>query len=156
MLGHCQLKPYEHDGISNHQRLDCLLNRLFRPRSEKTSKLRVTGLCEGNSPVTGEFPTQRASNAENVSLWWCHHVPVLNQQVWLISCHGDMTWINMTTLHFILNIHSSLKSWTEPTRASCEEATYNQQSSYNSTSQELSTQFTLYCSLVPVVFLQLR
>ena len=29
-----------------------------------TSKLRVTGHCEGNSPVTGEFPTQRASNAE--------------------------------------------------------------------------------------------
>ena len=33
----------------------------------------VTGLCEGNSPVTGEFPTQRASNAENVSIWWRHH-----------------------------------------------------------------------------------
>ena len=28
----------------------------------------------GNSPVTGEFPTQRASNAENVSIWWCHRV----------------------------------------------------------------------------------
>ena len=23
--------------------------------------------------VTGEFPTHRASNAENVSIWWCHH-----------------------------------------------------------------------------------
>ena len=31
---------------------------------KNTSKLRVTGLCEGNSPVTGEFPAQRASNAE--------------------------------------------------------------------------------------------
>ena len=39
----------EHDGVSNHQRLDCLLNRLFRPRSKKTSKLRVTGLCEAIS-----------------------------------------------------------------------------------------------------------
>ena len=39
----------------------------------KTSKLRVTGLCEGNSPVTGEFPAQRASDAENVSIWWRHH-----------------------------------------------------------------------------------
>ena len=37
------------------------------------SKLRVTGFCEGNSPVTGEFPAQRASNAENVSIWWRHH-----------------------------------------------------------------------------------
>ena len=33
----------------------------------KTSKLRVTGLCRGNSPGTGEFPAQMASNAENVS-----------------------------------------------------------------------------------------
>ena len=37
------------------------------------SKLRVTGLCAGNSPVTGEFPAQMASNAENVSIWWRHH-----------------------------------------------------------------------------------
>ena len=28
-------------------------------------------LC-GNSPVTGEFPTQRASDANNISIWWCH------------------------------------------------------------------------------------
>ena len=37
------------------------------------SKLRVTGLCAGNSPGTGEFPAQRASYAENVSIWWRHH-----------------------------------------------------------------------------------
>ena len=41
---------------------------------KKTSKLRVTGLCAGNSPVTGEFPAQMASKAENVSIWWRHHV----------------------------------------------------------------------------------
>ena len=46
-------------------------------RSKKTSKLRVTGLCAGNSPVNGEFPAQRASNAENVSIWWRRHEPVL-------------------------------------------------------------------------------
>ena len=40
------------DGVSNHQPHAFLLNRLFRRRSKKTSKLRVTGLCEGNSPVT--------------------------------------------------------------------------------------------------------
>ena len=39
-----------------------------RCRSKKTLKLRVTGLCEGNSPRTGEFPAQRASNVENVSM----------------------------------------------------------------------------------------
>ena len=46
----------ECDGISNHQPHYCLLNRLFRRKSKKTSKLRITGLCVGNSPVTGEFP----------------------------------------------------------------------------------------------------
>ena len=45
-------------------------------RSKKTSKPRVTGLCAGNSPVTGEFPAQKASNAENVSIWWRHHFPL--------------------------------------------------------------------------------
>ena len=63
----------EHDGISNHQRLDCLLNRLFKHRSKKTSKLHATDLCEGNSLVTGEFPSQRTSNTKNASIWWCHH-----------------------------------------------------------------------------------
>ena len=57
----------------NHQPRDCLLNRLFRLRSKKISKLRVTGLCVGNSPGIGEFPAQMASSAENVSIWWRHH-----------------------------------------------------------------------------------
>ena len=64
----------EHHGVSNHHPHGCLLNRVFRRRSKKTSKLRVTDLCVGNSPMTGEFPAQMASNAENVSIWWRHHV----------------------------------------------------------------------------------
>ena len=63
----------EHDGVSNHRGPGGLLNHLFRHRSKKTSKLRVTGLCERNSSVTGEFLSQRASNAENVSIWWRYH-----------------------------------------------------------------------------------
>ena len=63
----------DHAGVSNHQPHGCLLNRLFRRNSKKTSKLRVTGLCAGNSPGTGEFPAQMASYAENVSTWWRHH-----------------------------------------------------------------------------------
>ena len=53
--------------------LTIVYNRLFRRRPKKTSKLCVTGLCAGNSPVTGEFPAQMASNAENVPIWWRHH-----------------------------------------------------------------------------------
>ena len=62
-----------HDGIWNHQPHACLVNGLFRRRSKKTSKLRINGLCEGNSPETGEFSAQMASYAENVSIWWRHH-----------------------------------------------------------------------------------
>ena len=40
----------DHGGVSNHQPRGCLLNRLFRHRWKKTSKLRVTGFCAGNSP----------------------------------------------------------------------------------------------------------
>ena len=64
----------ERNGVSNHQPHHYLFNRLFRRKSKKTSKLRVTVFCAGNSPVTGEFPAQRASNAENISIWWRHHV----------------------------------------------------------------------------------
>ena len=63
----------ERHGVYNHRRHGCSLDRLFRRRSKKTSKLRVTGLCEGNSPVPGEFPSQRSSNTENVCIWWRHH-----------------------------------------------------------------------------------
>ena len=59
-----QWRHNDHDGVSNHQPHIGLLNRLFRRRSKKTSKLCVTGLCVGNSPGPVNSP-QRASYAEN-------------------------------------------------------------------------------------------
>ena len=59
-----QWRHDERDGVPNHQPHDCLLKLLFAHRSKKTPKLRVNSLCEGNSSVTSEFPSQRASNAE--------------------------------------------------------------------------------------------
>ena len=89
-LSYIILLQWRHNGcdrVSNHQPHDCLLNRLFRRRSKKTPKLRVTGLCAGNSPGTGEFPAQMASNAENVSIWWRHHArdtKVTVEPAWLL------------------------------------------------------------------------
>ena len=57
--------------VSNHLRIDCLLNRLFRRRSKKTSKLLLTGLCEGNRPVTA-------------SIWWRHH------DVFSLDCNYEL------------------------------------------------------------------
>ena len=96
------------DSVSNHQPHYCLLNRLFRRRSKETSKLRVTGLCAGNSPGTGEFSAQMASNAENVSIWWRHHVVAhrlfdashyMNQR-WHVdrACHLRVSDSEMTEL----------------------------------------------------------
>ena len=93
------------DSVSNHQPRDCLLYRLFRRRSKKTSELRATGLCAGNSPGTGEFPAQMASYAEKVSIWWRHHVhinhpdsskkkhrPHLSVQIWRSRLGVSCCW----------------------------------------------------------------
>ena len=41
---------------------------------KKTSKLRITGLCEGNSPVTSEFPAQLLTSS---------YLPKLGRCVWI-------------------------------------------------------------------------
>ena len=93
-----------HDSVSNHQPDDCVLNRLFRRRSKKTTKLRVTGLCAGNSPGTSEFPSQMASNAENVSIWWRHHE--------LQQCH-IIGWVVMYLISLADWSFVQLSSWVQ-------------------------------------------
>ena len=106
----------ERDGVSNHQPHNCLLNWLFRHRSKKTSKLCVTGLCEGNSPMTGEFPAQRANNAENVSIWWHHHVgrmACLDEQwvKWFILiCFQNSNSLTQQAVNCIMP-HDKMISW---------------------------------------------
>ena len=68
------MTSYGYDGVSNHEGHHYLLNHIFNRRSNETSRQRVTGLSVVNSPVTSEFPAHMASNAENVSIWWRHHV----------------------------------------------------------------------------------
>ena len=87
---------------------------LFRFRSKKTSKVHVTGLCEGNSPVTGEFPTQRASNAENVSIWWGHHDPTGTKILhiplpwWCHECKGITKHGSLTLLNNLFRVRKKL------------------------------------------------
>ena len=99
------------DGVSNHQPHQCLVNRLFGRRSKKTSKLRVTGLCVGNSPGTGEFPHKGQWPVNSSHKWpvtrkmfpfhdvimhhggW-HPVP------WWLSGHGYRPWVGCTHLSF--------------------------------------------------------
>ena len=51
-----QWRHNERDGVSNHRRLDCLLNRLLRRRSKRASMLRFTGLCDENPPLNVWMP----------------------------------------------------------------------------------------------------
>ena len=80
-------------GVSNQRRLDCLLSRLFKHRP-KAPKHRVDGLYEGNPPVTDQFPSQSAGNAENASNWWRHHVISFNDLRTGASHCTKEEWVN--------------------------------------------------------------
>ena len=92
-------------------RLKSPVSRLFRRRPKKTSKLRVTGLCEGNSSVTGEFPAQRTRSAENVSIWWRHHGAVAF--IWIHFKYEIILFILdiVTVCHTHCNRHMACRSW---------------------------------------------
>ena len=94
------------NGVSNRQPHGCLLNHSFRCRQKNTPKLRVTGLCVGNSPVTGDFPAQMSSNAENVFIWWRLHGNI--EQTIIVQ---NIVSESHTLLHLMRNITNSFKSY---------------------------------------------
>ena len=101
-----QWRHNEHDGVSNHQCLDCLLNRLSRHRSKKTSKLRVTGLCAGNSPVTGEFPAHWNGQSRGK----CFHLMTSSCSV-LSLCYTMLSICDSNFISFpqlLASVHSAL------------------------------------------------
>ena len=68
---------------------------------KETSKSALLTLCEGNSTVTGEFPTQRASNDKKASIWWRHHEQVeLKTQHNITSAASDHKVAGATTSLF--------------------------------------------------------
>ena len=159
-----QWRHNEHDGVSNHQRLHCLLNCWFRRRSKKTSKLRITGLCAGNSPVTGEFPAQRASNAKNVSIWWRHRD---EQDYWLyflITLIWDIRklgfgsqyqticqfFISIGLFSVFLDCMFSVKSWAFYVQCAISRCSENMAMQLNGESRYMYFSISLSC--VPFVF----
>ena len=92
-----QWRHNERDGVSIHRRLHCLLNCWFRRRSIKTSRLHITGLCAGNSPLTVGFPAQKTSNTENVSSGWRHHGPL---------CQNGQTAVRFSKNGYFIHAHS--------------------------------------------------
>ena len=103
-LNSLQWRHSGHDSVSNYQPHDCLLNHLFRRRSKITSKLRVTGLCAGNSPGPVNSPhkgpvTRKMFPFDDVIMWIIQ---------WLFcpsQCTGATLLI--TWLRFIYNAYPS-------------------------------------------------
>ena len=107
-----QWRHNERDGVSNHRRLDCLLKRFFQAQIEESIKAPRPRPLWGESTVDRWFPSQRASNAENVSIWWRHH-----DHSWLLlplllawtSCWTSsrvditLTWLHCNGYQTILN-----------------------------------------------------
>ena len=90
------------DGVSNHQSHDCLLNCLFRRRSKKTSKLRVTGLCAGNSPVTGIFSVRKGrwSNPWSIMIFSDISPAILNHDDVIKWKHFPHYWPFVRGIHW--------------------------------------------------------
>ena len=101
----------EHDGVSNHQPHGCLLNRLFRPISKKTSKLCVTGLCVGSSPGPVNSPhkgpvTQKMFPFNDVIMYARGCVPCNNMGT------VYMSWVTASTsLDSLCCGHNTMKHW---------------------------------------------
>ena len=78
-----QWRHNERDCVSNNRRLDCLFNRLFRPRKHQSSAS-LAFVCEGKPPVTGGFPSQRVKSImRTCSICWRHHG--ITECYWLLS-----------------------------------------------------------------------
>ena len=65
-----------------------------------SSKPCVTGLCAGNSPVTGEFPAQMSSNAVNISMWWRHNILFTMTRLWWT--HSEIGFAQLTSINVSL------------------------------------------------------
>ena len=104
-----QWRHNEGDGVSNHRGIECLLIRLCRrrSRSKKTPKLRLTGLFEGNPPVTGGFPHKGPVKPKMFSFdgvimifgnWYCHAICV-HKRTWFwrtLIVYYHIIWWNCT------------------------------------------------------------
>ena len=104
-----QWRHNEGHGVSTHRHLNCMFSRSIRRTPKKTSKLRVTGLCEGGPPVTSVYPQKRPVRAKNVSILWRHHILFF---IWV--CSRLRIWANAKQVSRLSLQRQS--SWDHPNR----------------------------------------
>ena len=81
-------------GIWNRRSLDFLFNTLFRLTTKKYLSSALLSLCEGNSPVTGRFPSQRASCAEGVFMSWLLYATQEKCTQLILCCVYAWYWLS--------------------------------------------------------------
>ena len=113
----------EHHSVSNHQPRGCILNRLFRRRSKKTSKLRVTGLCVRNSPGPVNSPhkgpvTRKMFPFDDVIMCGRQNIPLAISvrphtwtNIWESNCWQPGTMIQEIVEFFIHNPQKIRNIW---------------------------------------------
>ena len=79
--------------------------------ADQNTKPRVTGLCEGNSPVTGEFPAQRACNAEKFQF---DDVIMIRTKIFLIKVEVIVIYGAVITWQYFTQIRIRLVSSEHP------------------------------------------
>ena len=101
----------DHGGVSNHQPHGCLLNRLFRRKSKKTSKLRVTGHCAHRGPVNSphKWPVTRKMVPFNDVLMFS--IFQMSLKLHLPSEYRAITWTNDGYITDAYMRHSASMSW---------------------------------------------
>ena len=100
-----------HDGVSNHQPRDCLLNR----NSKKTSKLCVTGLCAGSSESPHKWPVTRKMFPFDDVIMLQNYIGLSNNRtIDLMTCRLSNIWHNTGILviwiranNFIWNLYQN-------------------------------------------------
>ena len=109
-----QWRHNDHDGVSNHQPHGSLLNRFFRHRSKKTLKLRVTGLCVGNSPGPMNSPHKEPVTRKCLHLMMSSWFTLIMNRHWQDFSINDseITGEKFTWVDSAGNIHETSSSVT--------------------------------------------
>ena len=108
-----QCRQNERGGVPNHLRLNCLINRLFSRTSTKISKLRVSGLCEGN-PLIMIPLTHGQKRGIFFHIWWRHHILIV-MLYWKWLCRYSTVTsyafgVNASQFHYITETTHGISS----------------------------------------------
>ena len=104
-LGLLQWRHNVRDGVLNHQAHDCLFYRVLKTQMKENIKAeRHWPLWGKFTGVTGEFPAQRDSNAENVSILWRYHAYTSFKYILRV-------WWAMLQLHVDQSDNSDCQMW---------------------------------------------